>query len=374
MPRSTAGSFLAVPHLVVALLVAANVAAYLLCLRIGGALAIPTPLLAAAGALTPMALQPDERWRLVAAGFLHADPTHLAANLLSLLIVGPFLERRLGATSFALVYSASLVGSGVTSVLLHPGLFVGVGASGAIFGVMGALVALLALGAEDLSPAFFLANFGLNAAFASRDPRIDWAAHIGGLVTGMAAVALLDMASRVNGHWLRCKFPEFVKAGALVLFGAGGAALWKRSPLAVPGLDPRIIVVVVLAVSALLVVKLLDLLLSARRGLAGVVLLLAAGNAAAGWAACGLLLPPLARACAMVGAFGIMDGGAAGLICPNLAWAPAGGAGLAATVTLLALAGPLRRGLGDVGFVGATFVGDRRRERGLVRPTRHTRA
>lgn len=374
MSRPTAGSFLAAPHLVVALLVLANVAAYLLCLLIGGAPTVPTPLLAAAGALTPAALHPGEQWRIVAAGFLHADPTHLAANLLSLLVVGPFLERRLGATAFALVYAASLAGAGITSVLAHPGPFVGVGASGAIFGIMGALVALWALGAEDLSPGFFVANFGLNAAFAARDPHIDWAAHIGGLITGMAAVALLDMASRANGHWLRCKFPDFVKADALALIVSGGGVLWRHPPFAVPGYDPRLVTSVCIAVAAFLFVKALDLLLSARRGLAGAVLVLAAGNAAAAWAACGLLLPPLAQACAVAGALGVVDGGAAGLICPNLAWGHVAVAGLAATLTLLALVGPLRRGLGDVGFVGATFVGDRRRERGLVRPTRHTRA
>ena len=267
MFRPTAGSFLAAPHLVVILLVLANVAAYLACLQVGGAPAIPAPLLVAAGALTPAALHPSEQWRLVAAGFLHADPMHLAANLLSLLIVGPFLERRLGATAFALVYAASLVGAGITSVLMHPGPFVGVGASGAIFGVMGALVALWALGAEELSPGFFLVNFGLNAAFAARDPRIDWAAHIGGMITGMAAVALLDMASRANGHWLRCKFPDFVKADALGLTVAGGAALWRHPPFAVPGYDPRLAAAGCIALAALLVVKALDLLLSARRGL-----------------------------------------------------------------------------------------------------------
>ena len=286
MSRSTAGGLLAAPHLVVGLLVLANVAAYLLCLRAGGTLAIPAPVLAAAGALTPAALGPGERWRLVAAGFLHADPTHLLVNLLSLLVAGPVLERRLGGPTFALVYAAALAGAGVTSVSMHAAPFVGVGASGAIFGIMGALVALWALGAEDLSARFFLVNFGLNAAAGARDPRVDWAAHVGGFATGMAVVATLDVASRVNRHWLRCKFPDFVTADAVVLLATGGVALWGRPPFAVAGLDPRPLAACCIAAGALGAVKLLDLLLSLRRGLAATVLVLAGGNAAAAWGAC----------------------------------------------------------------------------------------
>ena len=373
MSRPLAKSFLATPHVVVALLVVVNVAAYLLCLRVGGALVIPTPVLAAAGALTPASLQPGEQSRLIAAGFLHADLTHLLTNLLSLLIVGPFLERRLGGTAFSLVYVASLIGAGITSLLLHSGPFLGVGASGAVFGVMGALFALWALGAEELSPGFFLINFGLSAAFASRDPRIDWAAHIGGFVTGMIAVALLDMTSRANVHWLRCKFPEFIKANVLALLVAGGTALWWRPLALLPSFDVRYVVAGCIAAAVLVSVKLLDLLLSAKRGLVGVVIVLAGCNAAAAWVASSLVQPSLAQICNVARALGSLDG-AARLLCPNLAWSPAAAAALVAALTLLVFARPLRRGVGDVGFVGATFVGDRRRERGLVRPTRHTRA
>ena len=374
MPRSTAGSVLATPHLIVLLLLVANIVAYFVCLRVGGTVAIPTSVLATAGALTPAALQQGEQWRLVAAGFLHADPTHLLANLLSLLIAGPFLERRLGATTFTFVYGASLVGAGLVSVATHPGAFVGVGASGAVFGVMGALFALWALGAEELSPSFFLINFTINAAVASRDPRIDWAAHIGGFVSGMVMVALLDMTSRINLYWLRCKFPEFVKAGASALLVAGGVALWYGPALGILGSDPHFVAAGCITAAALALVKLLDLLLSVRRGLAAVVLVLMAGNAATGWALCRLLLPALGRTCATVRAMGASDDGAASMLCPHLTVMPLVAAGLVASLTLLALSGPLRRGLGDVGFVSATFMGDRRRDHGLVRPERRTKS
>ena len=375
MSRPTAGSPLAAPHLIVALLLAANTIAYLLCLRASGAPVIPAAQLVAAGALVPDALRPGERWRLVAAGFLHADPVHLLGNMLSLLIAGPVLERRLGATTFALVYGAALVGAGIVGLWLHPAPFVSVGASGAIFGVLGALFALWALGAEDLSAGFFLTNFALNAVLASRDPRIDWAAHIGGFVTGMATVALLDIASRANLLWLRCRFPDFVKAEAAILLLAGGAALWWHPPATVLArAQPQLALEGGLALAALALVKALDLLLSVRHGLAAAVLLAAAGNAALGWSGAGLALPALAQACASASALGALDGGVSGLLCPNLAVLQPVAAGLAAALTLLVLAHPLRRGLGDVGFVGATLMGDRRRHHGLVRPTRHTRA
>ena len=189
----------------------------------------------------------------------------------------------------------------------------------------------------------------------------------------MAAVALLDAAARANAHWLRCKFPEFVKADALLLIVAGGAALWTRPSMLPRPVDPRL-AAVCLASAVLASIKLLDLLLSYRRGLAGVVLVLAAANAAALSDLSALAVPPLDRACGAVGAFGGTAGPAAALLCPDAAWIPPAAAVLVAATTLVALARPLWRGLADVGFVGATFVGDRRRERGLVRPTRHTRA
>ena len=374
MRRSRLESYVAPPNAVVLLLVLANVVQYLLCCRVAGGPILPASVLVAHGALIPAALRSPELWRLLAAGFLHADPMHLLANMVSLLIMGPFLERRLGATTFGLVYSVALMGAGLASLLLHQEPFVSVGASGAIFGILGALFALWALGAEELSPGFFLVNFALNFCASARDSRVDWAAHIGGFITGMGCIALLDSLTRVNLYWLRCKFPEFVKVNATLLMGAGAAWLWLHPPGTAPSYDPRLIAALGGTVATLGLVKVLDLLLAIRHGLVGVVLVFVGSNAAAALMSAELLRPALALQCGSVMDFGTPTDGIAPLLCPNLADTGPALVGGAILLTLLAHAAPLRRGLRDVGFVGATFIGDRRRERGLVRPIRHTRA
>lgn len=374
MRRSTVGSYIAPPSVIVLLLVVANVVQYLLCFRVAGGPVLSTPVLVAEGALIPATLRSQELWRFLAAGFLHADPMHLLANMVSLLILGPFLERRLGATTFALIYFVTLIGAGLASLLLHREAFVGVGASGAIFGILGALFALWALGAEELSPGFFLVNFGLNFGISARDPRVDWAAHTGGFIAGMACIALLDIVSRANLYWLRCKFPEFVKMNAALLMGAGAAWLWFHPPNTAPHDDPRLIMAMGGTLATLCFVKVMDLLLAVRHGLVGVVLVFVASNAAAALMSAELLRPALALQCGSVMAFGTPAGGIAAILCPNLADTGAALAGGTILLTLLSQNAQLRRGLRDVGFVGATFMGDRRRERGLVRPVRHTRA
>ena len=350
MRQLRVASYVATPNAVVLVLVAANVFQFLLCCRVANGPIIPTPLLVAHGALVPTTVRSHELWRLLAAGFLHADPTHLLANMVSLLIIGPFLERRLGATTFALVYLVALFGAGLASLLLHQGFFVGVGASGAIFGILGALFALWALGDGELSPGFFLVNFGLNFGVSARNPHVDWAAHIGGLIAGMGCVALLDILSRANVYGLRCKFPEFVKFNATLIVGAGAAWLWFH-PLDTALIDdPRLASVIGGTIVTLCLVKLLDLLLAVRHGLVGVVLVFVVSNAAVALMIAERLRRALALQCGSVMEFGTPTDGIAPIVCPNLAETGAALVGGAILLTLLAHAAQLRRGLRDVGF------------------------
>ena len=374
MRRSTVGSYIAPPSVIVLLLVVANVVQYLLCFRVAGGPVLSTPVLVAEGALIPAAPTIPRTVALLGCGLpprgSDASPGQhgLASHHRTVPRTAP------GATTFALIYFVTLIGAGLASLLLHREAFVGVGASGAIFGILGALFALWALGAEELSPGFFLVNFGLNFGISARDPRVDWAAHTGGFIAGMACVALLDIVSRANLYWLRCKFPEFVKMNAALLMGAGAAWLWFHPPNTAPHDDPRLIMAMGGTLATLCFVKVMDLLLAVRHGLVGVVLVFVASNAAAALMSAELLRPALALQCGSVMAFGTPAGGIAAILCPNLADTGAALAGGTILLTLLSQNAQLRRGLRDVGFVGATFMGDRRRERGLVRPVRHTRA
>lgn len=351
----------AAPQNLVILLVCANLAVYGLCVVAGGQSSIPSTILFANGALYPGALQPEEWWRLLAAGFLHANLIHVGLNCLSLLMIGPLVLRRLGEAAFGVVYLVSLVGGSVTSVLLHTRPFLGVGASGAIFGLMAALVALWMLGSRGLSGSSLLTNVGLNAVLTLQNPRIDWAAHLGGFVAGLVAVGVLELGVRVNRRWLVCKFPEFVKANGLVLVGVGAAWLWAgRVDM------PWWLVAPVIGPVVLLGIKGLDTLLSVRRGLALTVAALAVGNAVAGYWMATLYGTVLTPGCdVLAGPFGDTSR-AMPALCPIqgvLPWVAAAGAVL---VTVGLYNGPLMRGMQDMGFVGASLRAERQRARSLA--------
>ena len=81
--------------------------------------------------------EPHEWYRLVSSGFLHFGILHLALNMYLLYLLGQMLEPELGRTRFALLYFAALLGGSLGVVLLGGGSISG-GASGAVFGLMGA--------------------------------------------------------------------------------------------------------------------------------------------------------------------------------------------------------------------------------------------
>jgi membrane associated rhomboid family serine protease len=135
--------------------------------------------------LWPYQIHYQHQWyRMVTSPFLHASVTHIFLNMLTLAIVGPPVEAELGRLRFLAVYLASALGGSVCSYLLGPLNEVGVGASGAIFGVMGAYFVLARRNRWDSSTILFLIVINLVISFA--DPTIDWRAHVGGLIVGGA--------------------------------------------------------------------------------------------------------------------------------------------------------------------------------------------
>jgi len=131
-----------------------------------------------------------EWWRIVTGGFLHAGLLHLGMNMLLLYLLGQQLEPLLGRVRFLALYLACLV-AGSFGVLLVQPTSVTVGASGAIFGLMGA-----ALAAQRLAPhRVQLANIGalivINLLITFAIPNISAGAHVGGLVAGLLVGALV---------------------------------------------------------------------------------------------------------------------------------------------------------------------------------------
>jgi rhomboid protease GluP len=175
-----------------------------------------------------------EWWRLLTATFLHVGLLHLAFNMWVLFTGGPLVERLLGNVGFLLLYLVSgLVGS-VASLLWNP-MMVSAGASGAIFGVFGALVAvgLRQRGSVPMEQVERLRNSGLafvgyNLVFGFFIPNIDVAAHLGGLAAGFLGGLVLRQPLRPEARRGRPVRNVFLVALGLVLVLGGVAAVSAR--------------------------------------------------------------------------------------------------------------------------------------------------
>ena len=130
-----------------------------------------------------------EPWRFLTAAFLHSPSSvlHIVFNMVALWMVGPYLEAALGRARYVTLYLVSAVGGSVGAVVLAP--VVGgwntamVGASGAVFGLFGAvLVVLRRLGG---SAGGIVGVIVLNGVLSFVLPGVAWQAHLGGLVTGL---------------------------------------------------------------------------------------------------------------------------------------------------------------------------------------------
>lgn len=136
--------------------------------------------------LLPFALhQQDSFYRLVTSAFLHVNLLHIAANMLSLAIIGPALEQMIGRWRFAAVYLLSLLGGSATIYAFGAALVPVVGASGALYGLFGTCLVMVRRLGLDLQ--YLIGIIVLNFAFTFSVPGISKLAHIGGFVTGALA-------------------------------------------------------------------------------------------------------------------------------------------------------------------------------------------
>ncbi|HEY1270224.1 MAG TPA: rhomboid family intramembrane serine protease [Candidatus Binatia bacterium] len=130
-----------------------------------------------------------EWWRLITAMFLHFGVFHLSFNMYALLQVGRYLEPVLGSRRFALAYFGTGIAASFSSLWFHTDNSVGAGASGAIFGLFGVLLALVTtdLFEKDYAKKMrssVLTLVGINLVLGWQ-LGLDNAAHIGGLVAGV---------------------------------------------------------------------------------------------------------------------------------------------------------------------------------------------
>jgi membrane associated rhomboid family serine protease len=178
------------------------------------------------GALNAAAMaESGQWWRLLTVMVLHGGLLHWAFNSWALWAFGPTLEGLLGRARFVALYVGSgLVGAAASFAFNQTAL--GVGASGAIFGLLGALVAYFfrrrqAGGSVPLQN--LLLVLLLNLFIASRNPSIDNLAHVGGFLAGLVAMGLFDAGTEQRNRWLQTAAlaVPFMAGIALAVLGVG---------------------------------------------------------------------------------------------------------------------------------------------------------
>ncbi|HET9677587.1 MAG TPA: rhomboid family intramembrane serine protease [Solirubrobacterales bacterium] len=136
-----------------------------------------------------------EWYRLLTTGFLHASFLHIGFNMLLLYFLGRLLEPALGTPRFLALYFASLLAGSFGALILEPNSL-GIGASGAIFGLAGAaFIIARGRGMDALAGEIgFLIVFNLIFSFVS--PRISIGAHVGGLIGGIVCALAIVAGER----------------------------------------------------------------------------------------------------------------------------------------------------------------------------------
>ncbi len=176
-------------------------------------------------------------WRLLTAMFVHIGLVHLALNMWCLWQLGLLAEYLYGPKTFLALYMMSGLAASIVSLARNP-LVVSAGASGAIFGIAGALIATLYLGklaaprgAWRTSLISLVAFAGYNLAFGFLARGIDIGAHIGGLLSGLLLGSVLSVDFRRQAPRLSRIRPMVFPAFAIVLLAGAVAVRFAHMPV-----------------------------------------------------------------------------------------------------------------------------------------------
>jgi rhomboid protease GluP len=165
-----------------------------------------TTLVAFGGLTQNLVLQSGEWYRLFSAPWLHVDAGHLAMNAVGLFLAGRTLESLIGRAWFGAVYVIAALGGSLLSLAVNPASIVSVGASGAIMGLFAAMLVI----SMHFPPGAIRTGLQMNAIYvlipsllplagALQGHRVDYAAHFGGAIGGVAAgLVILKVWSRTE--------------------------------------------------------------------------------------------------------------------------------------------------------------------------------
>ena len=154
-----------------------------------------------------------EPWRMLTAGFVHdwSGPMHILFNSYAIWIFGRALEPLLGTVRFLILYLTSIVGGSLAVMWLSDPQIPVVGASGALFGLMGAYFVVIRSLGGNASQIFILV--GINFALGLFVPGISWEGHLGGLVTGLIIAGIYAATRKPNQKLLQA-------VGLILVWGA----------------------------------------------------------------------------------------------------------------------------------------------------------
>ncbi|MBP2016668.1 membrane associated rhomboid family serine protease [Symbiobacterium terraclitae] len=160
-----------------------------------------------------------QQWRLVSHLFVHGGALHLAFNMWALWQVGRYIEAIYGSARMLFIYFVAGVAGGIASVALRPGLVVSVGASGAILGLMGALIYFATtVRHRRVDWQGLLTPVAINLMFGLVYGRVDNYAHVGGLIGGLLAGFVAGVPGE-RGGWRRFGVPALGLVVALLVAG-----------------------------------------------------------------------------------------------------------------------------------------------------------
>ncbi len=176
-------------------IIAINVAVYLAELATGSGFGTVGGSVYQHGALFGPLVAAGDWWRIVTSGFLHASFWHIGLNMVFIWFIGRSLEPAVGTARFVVAYGASLL-CGSFGVLLIEPHSVAVGASGAAFGLLGALIVEARSRGIDLWATGLIQIALLNFAFTFIGSNIAVGAHLGGFVGGILVGVIYDQCDR----------------------------------------------------------------------------------------------------------------------------------------------------------------------------------
>jgi membrane associated rhomboid family serine protease len=140
-------------------------------------------------------------WRIVTGGFLHENLLHIGFNMYVLYILGQMLEPALGRLRFGLIYGVSLLAGSLGALIVTPHSPT-VGASGAVFGLMGAAAVEMRARQIPIMQSGVGGLILINLVISFTLPGISWGGHIGGLIGGAIAAFVIQLGSRYRSQAL----------------------------------------------------------------------------------------------------------------------------------------------------------------------------